>query len=389
MFPTFTWYSTPLLILYIWGMVFTILLVIRYFKHKNISDLLLAAVLFIHTYNRTTYTVGFMAWYDNFPNTKINYFLPDSILLLGPLIYFYVKSVCQPDFKFKKIDKWHFMPMIVYLIYRVFIFIYDINQEGFNDVQNGKLFSSLSMRYVGLFVNLLGTVSLGIYLTISFQRYLEYNKKIKELFSNTFKVELAWLRNFISIFFILFLINIILGEIDGKFADLHYTDYWWGHIAAAISLIYLGIYGYFLDVNKFHSVNIDAGATQLKEVNTPISKKENTPPSAGRKKLQAYIESEKPYLNPSITLAELASKINLHPNELSQVINKEEGMNFNDYINSHRVEAVKASIQSGRADQFTLLTIAYESGFNSKATFNRTFKKFTNQSPSQFLKSIS
>ena len=100
------------------------------------------------------------------------------------------------------------------------------------------------------------------------------------------------------------------------------------------------------------------------------------------------MESEKPYLNPSLTLAELASKIDLHPNDLSQIINKEEGMNFNDYINSHRVEAVKSSIQSGRADQFTLLTIAYESGFNSKATFNRTFKKFTSQSPSQFLKSI-
>ena len=144
----------------------------------------------------------------------------------------------------------------------------------------------------------------------------------------------------------------------------------------------------FLDVKKIHTVTIDAGATQLEVVTKPISQKENSPPSAGRKKLQAYIESEKPYLNPSITLAELASKIGLHPNELSQIINKEEGMNFNDYINSHRVEAVKASIQSGRADQFTLLTIAYESGFNSKATFNRTFKKFTNQSPSQFLKEI-
>lgn len=385
MFPSFTSYSTPLFILYLWGIIFSILLFRRYFQKGNISDLLLACVIVLHTYERTTYTIGFMGWYDTFKNTKINYFLISGQLLLGPFIYYYTRSITEAYFKVKKTDMIHMVPMVVLVLFRLSIYVYDVNQSGFNEVQNGQLFSSQAVNYIGIFTRIITEFSLGIYLVFSIQKYWNYKNKIRELFSNLYQLELRWLRNFLAIFTFLFLVMLILMEIDDSITNLHYTDYWWGHLAAALSLIYLGIYGYMFDVNKLRDVNIKAGHKELPQDQHTEPELDDTIKES-QLQLQDYMLKEKPYLNNKITLAELAKGIGFHTNELSHIINKAEGMNFNDYVNSHRVEAVKDAIKSGKADQYTLLTIAFESGFNSKATFNRTFKKFTQQSPSEFLK---
>ena len=63
------------------------------------------------------------------------------------------------------------------------------------------------------------------------------------------------------------------------------------------------------------------------------------------------------------------------------------GKNFNDFVNAYRVEAFKAMLKENKHEQLSLLGIAQECGFNSKATFNRVFKKLTNTSPTEYLKS--
>ena len=84
----------------------------------------------------------------------------------------------------------------------------------------------------------------------------------------------------------------------------------------------------------------------------------------------------------------LAEKLECSREELSEAINKGFLLKFNDFINSYRVEAFKTKLAEGLQDQLSLLGIAFECGFNSKATFNRAFKKFTNVSPTQYLNSI-
>ncbi|MFK8103708.1 MAG: helix-turn-helix domain-containing protein [Saprospiraceae bacterium] len=384
MFPTFGSYSTPLTILYLWGLLFTLLLLWRYFRQKNISDLFLAGVLFVHTYERTIYTIGFLSWYDNFPNTKINYFLISTSFIFGPLVYFYVKSVTQTNFKFKRQDYWHFLPQALLTLGALGVYLYDSNQAGFWETQNGKLVSTLSMQYINLFCDILGDISIAIYLFLAIQMERRYRKKIRELFSSLFSVELGWLRNFLAIFTLLFLSDILLNEINDNIVKMGYKDFWWIHLAAGLSLIYLGIYGYFLDIKKLHDINIGAGAQTL--ARTDEQQQLSTADLESQKRLHQFMEAEKPYLNPSLTLAKLAEAFELNANLLSQIINKGEGMNFNDFINAYRVKEVQQMIIAGKADQFTLLTLAYEAGFNSKATFNRTFKKFTQLSPSEFLK---
>ena len=98
------------------------------------------------------------------------------------------------------------------------------------------------------------------------------------------------------------------------------------------------------------------------------------------------MQEEKLYKNSELTLADLSQKLNVHPNVLSQVINSAEQKNFYDYINCQRIEEFKRIILLPENQKFTLLSLAFECGFNSKTAFNRNFKKATGISPSEYLK---
>ncbi|WP_231705973.1 helix-turn-helix domain-containing protein [Labilibaculum antarcticum] len=100
--------------------------------------------------------------------------------------------------------------------------------------------------------------------------------------------------------------------------------------------------------------------------------------------LSEFMITEKPYMDPGLTLPQLASQIHITSHHLSQIINEKFSQNFFEYINHFRVEEVKARIQNPKYESFSLLGIALDSGFNSKSAFNRIFKKVTNQTPSQF-----
>jgi AraC-like DNA-binding protein len=105
---------------------------------------------------------------------------------------------------------------------------------------------------------------------------------------------------------------------------------------------------------------------------------------AWKAKLSSYFQKEEPYLQPDITLSELATRLHTNTSVLSAAINTGFGKNFNDFVNQYRVDAFLAKMQSGEMKHFTLLAIAFECGFNSKATFNRAVKKATGKSPSEF-----
>ena len=102
--------------------------------------------------------------------------------------------------------------------------------------------------------------------------------------------------------------------------------------------------------------------------------------------LNRMMSREKSYRESELTLAGLADLLNIHPHTLSQVINTYEHKNFYDYINQLRVEEFKHIVHLPKNRQFTLLSLAFEAGFNSKTAFNRNFKKVTGLSPSAYLK---
>ena len=105
-------------------------------------------------------------------------------------------------------------------------------------------------------------------------------------------------------------------------------------------------------------------------------------------KVETFMAKQKPYLNPDLTLPKMADDLDVSTHHLSQVINERHGSNFFDYINRFRVEEVKRKIASKEFQNYTLLAIAMESGFNSKSAFNRVFKQITNSTPGEYKKSL-
>lgn len=105
-----------------------------------------------------------------------------------------------------------------------------------------------------------------------------------------------------------------------------------------------------------------------------------------RNQLLQYMKEEAPYLNPDLSLRSLAALIDIHPNQLSWLLNESLGKNFNEFINHYRIETFKKLAKDPANANITVLGLAYDSGFNSKTVFNTYFKKETGLTPKQFLK---
>lgn len=396
MFPDFNFYSTPLLTLLLQGLIFCGLLFYRFYQKNGTSDLFLGLILLITCYHQTTYTIGFMGWYDTFRNTKINYYLVNLSLALAPLIYFYFRSITNPKVRFLAKHLTHFIPIAILILIRAFILVYDANQTGFQETQNGYLVVNFQWKYLDPIVALLSIVQMMVYLVLSFQTLYLYREKIQHYFSNTYKLELNWLRLFLIIYTFLFAYHSIQIVVNATIVDLSWIQEWWYYLLSGIAIIYVGIRGYFTDLTSlndldtqtfltFKNTNFVKEEIEEKQIDAELSQK-----LIGLKyEIEKYFEEHKPYLEPDLTLVSLAEKLGVIREELSETINKGFHLKFNDFINHYRIEEFKNKLAQGDYRQLSLIGIAYECGFNSKATFNRAFKKALNTSPSNYLKTLS
>ena len=146
----------------------------------------------------------------------------------------------------------------------------------------------------------------------------------------------------------------------------------------AFATYYLAIAGYL----RSQTIELDfLSNEELENRKTLLSEKKL---EKLKVKLQNLMRDEKPYLESQITLTDLSRQIGVNSAVLSYTINNGFGKNFNDFINEFRIVAVKEKLTNGDAENSNLLGIAFDCGFNSKATFNRAFKKFTGVSPKEF-----
>lgn len=144
------------------------------------------------------------------------------------------------------------------------------------------------------------------------------------------------------------------------------------------------------------------GVSAFKDIQQTLAKNATSPPQlkyqrstldAEQKKgyldtLLAYMELEHPYLNPRLSLQDLAEATSLPTHTISQVVNELLEINVQAFINAYRVEAAKGHMADPKQAHKTLLALAFESGFNSKTSFNRVFKNHTGLTPTQYRSSL-
>jgi AraC-like DNA-binding protein len=284
----------------------------------------------------------------------------------GPFIYFYVKSLTTEDFRFTGKSWLHFIPVLVQISVYGFLF--------FQDYAFKRWFWLEVHRPITLQVEFDGTLlSLFIYLLLSLRLLRKYNRWLENNFSELSRINLYWLRILLS----LLLLLTVLWGIDVVLRDVF--DIYRGHNLSEVSL---GIMVLVLAIGGLRQstvAQIEPGDKELPAV------EEFQLDQQLIQQIRKRMTEHKDYLNPTLSLKEFALSLGIPSRTLSNHINTGLGVSFVDFVNEFRVHAVKAKIDAGYLEQYTLLALAFESGFNSKSTFNRVFKKMTGMSPSRYV----
>ena len=216
----------------------------------------------------------------------------------------------------------------------------------------------------------------------------KYNLKIRAYFSKIDDFDLRWLRFLLTgslYFYILINLTFTLDIIFhiAPFGILQLLTYVFG----SVYILILGFFGLKqgnIFTSKVIQLNLDDITEESVSLNSGNKKKDTFIET-----LQAYMDEKKPYMDPEITISKLSANLQVSAEYLSQVLNKKLNQNFFDFINNYRVEEFKLQIQEQKNRNLTLIGIAYNSGFNSKPTFNRVFKRYTGLTPSIYFQKVS
>lgn len=135
----------------------------------------------------------------------------------------------------------------------------------------------------------------------------------------------------------------------------------------------------------FSGILTDEIKEEIKYIHSTLTKEDSR---RYAETLENYMYTKKPYLEPDLSINDLAEKLNINVRTISQVINDELGLRFFDYINKYKVQAAESLLKNPSDPKMTILEIMYEIGFSSKSSFNTAFKKFTGKTPSEYKKHL-
>jgi AraC-like DNA-binding protein len=303
--------------------------------------------------------------------------------LHGPFLYLYILAVSQPEKWAWKQGAVHFLlPFLMFLIAAPFSVMSAV--EKLKVINSG--FKGFEHFYIIQPVTLYGS---GIFYAISSQiRIHGHQKSIRDNFSVIEKINLNWLKVLSYGMGVMWVLIIFSGS-----DPLIYT----GASFFVVTIGFFGIKQAGVFTNKMPatvpgenpvpiSIPVEAAHAEKRKYAKSGLNQENA--LEVHQRLRDLMQAEKRYREPELSLLDLAARLDIHPNYLSQVINEQEGMNFYDYINGLRIEEFKNLAASPQKQQYTLLALAYECGFNSKTAFNRVFKKNVGLPPSEYLKTL-
>jgi AraC-like DNA-binding protein len=327
--------------------------------------------------------LGFELFYKTLIHSHLIYnflvlYLPGRFhnLLIYPIFLFFVWYVIKPEFKLKPAHK---LLLFVFILYGLYVFtsglfissnekiemlnaFYSDNRPGpFNYWINIKTFIKSTLIPI-LFLGVIG------------YNFFKFKRKTKTVQSKR-------LINILSIIIILyFLFN--------QFSNLLYR---WIYKITNFSMIEWPIDISFLSLLllllSVLALMVNTGSTFLPPIKYSGSILENDAYKTIINKAKQHIENDKLYKKEKLTLSELSKSVNTNPKYLSQAINDYLQLSFVDFINSYRVEEAKKLILDKKNGNLTLEAIGLMAGFKSKSAFFRAFKKATQLTPNQFLKS--
>lgn len=314
----------------------------------------------------------FLRWTNIYPNLTIITGLNCTFAFLyGPLIWLYTQAHIYENFQPRWQQLRHFGPYML-MVFLVIFFEFKFCQS-----------------YPFMFY--LYALSISAYLAISFLAIRQYRKELRQLYAHDTKKHLRWLQLALILFSGVTVADILQYSLDYIWSEHNYWNLWTETSVFLLIIVFVSVMIYKALQHPQLFAEIPPSQI-LSQDNSPKYVASSLNPAQALthlENLQNYMLQEKPYLNPNLSLKELAHQLSLSPRHLSQIINEQLGQNFMDFVNTYRVEEAKARFENPKDHKETVLEVMYEVGFNSKSVFNTVFKRKTSLTPTQFKRQVS
>lgn len=307
--------------------------------------------------------LGITAYYPNLLFLPLNFYY-----LLMPLFFFYVKHISKSKIS-KRNLLFLFLPGVIEFV--VWCILFMQNSSLKLDLYRSEEF----MIYLDLITFL--SYIYSIYYSVIIIKYInKHRKNVENFYSNTEGKLLLWAKTVI-----IFLLSYLFLLMFYPFEETVYTNAFFSFINV-IFIFWLGITGIkqktiFEQSTKVHTETVVKTADKPTVAHDDLHTKNYN-------RLIKLMEEDKFFLNSNISLADVAQKLKIPQRNLSELIRKESQSNFSQFVNYYRVEEAKKLLVDTKNNNLNMLGIAYDSGFNSKASFYSVFKKFTSQTPNNF-----
>ncbi len=319
----------------------------------------------------------------DFYHSLLNFFffpaIPDLIVFpfaYAPLAYLYTRSLIERDYVFRLDVLIHFLPLLLFIMIPLF-WPGEIRIDA-------SVFWQLNEQTVLGLVNFCGFIILSVAYLLKVIRIIrEHNRKIGDEFSfQSSRITLSWLKVTAGLMLLSFFLTAVFALV---FSVLHINPvdpvafFQVTMFAFSLIIAWFGIRQPLIFSKTLFPVT--DGEKQRKYSRTGLHDEEEKRLAAA---LHHLMVNEKLYLNGNLMLRDVAEKLEIPSHYLSQVLSKQMNRNFFTYINEFRVEEAKKRIRDANSRNLTLLAIAYDSGFNSKSSFNTIFLKIEGLTPSAY-----
>jgi len=299
--------------------------------------------------------------------------------IFGPSMFLYISFLTAKINTFTKKCFLLYAPFVIFLLINIILYILISKSE----LPQAVIIMNIIINGGGLFFE-------GIFYILSLIILYKYINRLKEFFSDIDAIKLSFIRTMLIVL-IFVILSIFLSFISG------YNRQEYKILDVIAILIGLGlVFGIaFFAVLQPKSLNkiylIDNALSHEDKISKPRYEKFRLPEIKEKeivKQLIQYMSEKKPYIDENLTLQSLANQLTLSTHHLSMILNIHFNQNFYNFINSYRIDEVKQKLVNPNYNDYNILTIAFNSGFNSKSTFNTMFKKFTGISPKEYRANI-
>ena len=352
---------------FIIGFLVGLLMLIQYIRKKNVNIFLamILIVLSLYGFRNQLYGVN-----HGLTSNFATLFIPISwIIILGPLFYFYVRSLFSSKFIFKNKSFLHFSFIVPIFLWYLFHLLQ-------NDEKRQSAMISPFEPAIGHWEQMF-TVLIGFaYIFLAYKFYRRWKKK-HQLVERS---KIFWLSRFLLVSFFLLVIWFSLIFLNFWLYDFGVTTLTYNPLWTAIALYIYWICVEILLSPKFFFINqhrnLTAGRIKISQIEL----------SQYVDRINKIMNEKKPYLDHNLRLNQLADSLSIHPKILSMVLNIAMNTKFYDYVNMFRAEEAKLLLIEPENRRLTIEAIANKAGFKSRSSFYVAFRKSTGQTPYEFTK---